>query len=89
MSSEEISISPEEISMSRIQFLGTTEQFKDKLWPWSLRNTFWKVKKEGWLFPHQFLPVYHHQISEEVYKHVILIYSWQNHKICRSWGFHK
>ena len=29
---------PEEISMSRIQFLGTTEQFKDKLWPWSIRN---------------------------------------------------
>ena len=37
-------MSSEEISMSRIQFSGTTEQFKDKLWPSSIRNTFWKVK---------------------------------------------
>ena len=37
-------MSSEEMSMSRIQFSGMTEQFKDKLWPLPIRNTFWKVK---------------------------------------------
>ena len=75
--------------MSRVQFSGTTEQFKDKLWPSSIRNTFWKVKLRRLAFSTSVSASVLSSDFRGGIQDVILIYSWQNHKIWQSLGFQK